>query len=80
MKEIDDTNPTKINECEDCDRLAHYVNKVTEQFREHALVCEARIQALESMLAGALELRVRVAHLETQRTPQDNNEDDAEWY
>jgi len=75
MKEIDETpvpeseSERRINECEDCDRLAHHVNKAFGQLREHALVCQARIEALE----------LRVANLETQRTPQDEN-DDPEWF
>jgi len=69
MKEYDETKPKKINECDDCDRLAHHVNKVADQLRAHALVCQERI----------IELEKQVANLETQRTPQDEN-DDPEWY
>ena len=69
MKEIDDTKPTKINACEDCDRLAHHVNKVADQLRAHALVCQERIEALER----------QVANLEARKPPQDTNPD-PEWF
>jgi len=75
MKEIDNTplpeseSERRINECEDCDRLACHVNEVSIQLRAHALVCQKRIEALE----------LRVANLETQRTPEMEN-DDPEWF
>ena len=69
MKEIDDTNPTKINECENCDRLAIHVNGVAAHLRAHALVCQERIEALER----------QVANLEARKPPQDTNPD-PEWF
>ena len=73
MKEYDDTETPKINECEDCDRLAHHVNKVADQLRAHALVCEERILALEKEVTLLLEQR------ETARSPE-GGEVDPEWY
>ena len=35
---------------------------------------------LVELFDRVFELEKRIANLETQRTPQDNNEDDAEWY
>ena len=78
MKEIDDTDPSqsesegRINDCEDCDRLAHHVNKVTGQLRKHALVCQARIEALEVQVA---DLHHRGTVSRQQATDQD-----PEWY
>jgi polyhydroxyalkanoate synthesis regulator phasin len=60
----------KVNECEDCDRLAQHVNKVTENLRKHALVCQERIEALEK----------QVLNLEQRRVANENNQDDPEWY
>jgi hypothetical protein len=45
---------------------------------------DAALAVFHELLDGLSErleqLGVRIANLETQRTPQDNNEDDMEWY
>ena len=45
---------------------------------------DAALAVVHELLDGLSErieqLSVRIANLETQRTPQDNNEDDMEWY
>lgn len=71
MKEIDDTPAaeSEYEHCEHAEHLARFVNRMLTNLREHASVCQARIEALE----------LRVANLETQRTPQDEN-DDPEWF
>ena len=40
---------------------------------------EVLIDVMASLTAQIGELAIRIANLETQRTPQDEN-DDAEWY
>jgi chaperonin cofactor prefoldin len=37
-------------------------------------------ELLDGLSERIEQLSVRIANLETQRTPQDNNEDDMEWY
>jgi hypothetical protein len=37
-------------------------------------------ELLDGLSERLEQLGVRIANLETQRTPQDNNEDDMEWY
>ena len=74
MKEVDDT-PLPESESEYCDHaemLARHVNKVTDQLREHAMVCQARIVELEKEVTLLLEQRVTV------RAPEAT--DDPEWY
>ena len=74
MKEIDDTPPTesKYEHCEHAEHLARHVNKVTDQLRAHALVCEARIKALEAEVAD-LHHRRRVSR-------QQATDQDPEWH
>lgn len=65
MKEIDDT-PLPKSESEDLEQ------------RVRALI--GIVKDLQANAYGAIErLELRVANLETQRTPQDEN-DDPEWY
>ena len=65
MKEIDDT-PLHENESEDWKSLCE---SIVNRHAEQIMALEEKIMALE----------LRVANLETQRTPQDEN-DDPEWY
>jgi len=64
MKEVDDTDPKSESEC-------------PEWFQVWLIGFQSRVIAqLESRIA---KLNGRVANLETQRTPQDEN-DDPEWF
>ena len=74
MKEVDDTpvDESKSEYCEHAEMLARHVNKVTDQLREHAMVCQGRIVELEHALALLQEERVTV------RAPEAT--DDPEWY
>ncbi len=79
MKEIDDT-PLPETESElPVGELVARLNKVSDHI---GLALELlRKQEDRVALVGSVvdELAKRVAHLETQRTPQDEN-DDPEWY
>jgi len=72
MKEIDDT-PLPKNESEDLEERLRALERVHSQLI-------AVVKDLQANAYGAIErLQLRVANLETQRTPQDEN-DDPEWY
>jgi len=43
-------------------------------------VLEALTATLKTFRDKIVSLDKRIANLETQRTPQDNNEDDPEWF
>ena len=76
MKEIDDTPPTK-NESEVMVELdfADLLNKVAGLIFE---IDKLKLIQTDSAAKMALAL-TRIANLETQRTPQDEN-DDPEWF
>ena len=75
MKEIDDTNPTPVPplpESESEMKIEHLWNwcRATEKANDQVMV---------SLVEMINDLTLRVARLETQRTPQDEN-DDPEWF
>lgn len=69
MKEFDET-PVPEYESEDFELMRLRLTHTLSKFR-------ARIRALEM---DSKVLKIRLANLETQRTPDDNNMDDPEWY
>lgn len=69
MEEYDTTTPEKT-ESERLDAVIEHMNGALEKLREHALVCQAKIERLQ----------IQVANLEVRRPPQDMNLDDPEWY
>ena len=90
VKEIDD-NPEQEMKMQDLEDLSLKVLQLEMQVEGLWLNIEegrarnsALIQVVKDLQAnayGACErLNLRVANLETQRTPQDNNRDDMEWF
>ena len=77
MKEIDDT-PMPENESEDLNELIVAAIKHLEQStgRLWCDECKAAFKDRDEVIRA---LSLRVANLETQRTPQDEN-DDPEWF
>lgn len=76
MKEIDDT-PLPETESElPVGELVARLNKVSDHI---GLALELLRKQEERTLAIRRELSLRIANLETQRTPQDENPD-PEWY
>ena len=69
MKEIDDT-PLHENESEDLETICALLYPQVSAFIE---------VEMHRIMERLDELETRVANLETQRTPQDEN-DDPEWY
>jgi hypothetical protein len=69
MEEFDTTTPKKT-ESERLDAVIEHMNGALEKLREHALVCEARIEALD----------IRVANLEVRKTILEHRNDDEEWF
>ena len=69
MKEIDDT-PVNENESEDLNEL------IVAAIKHLGDECKAAFKDRDEVIRA---LTLRVANLETQRTPQDEN-DDQEWY
>lgn len=69
MKEIDDT-PVNENESEDLNEL------IVAAIKHLGDECKAAFKDRDEVIRA---LTLRVANLETQRTPQDEN-DDPEWY
>ena len=69
MKEIDET-PLPENESEDLNEL------IVAAIKHLGDECKAAFEDRDERIR---ELTLRVAHLETQRTPQDEN-DDPEWF
>ena len=76
MKEIDDT-PAPESETEDLETISALLYPQVSAF------IEMNIHPLERLTRQLVErieaLELRVANLETQRTPQDEN-DDPEWF
>jgi hypothetical protein len=69
MKEIDDTPvPESESECPDCAALRLVLAELMAEASKWPTITQ-----------GQKALARRVANLETQRTPQDEN-DDPEWY
>ena len=69
MKEIDDT-PVNENESEDLNEL------IVAAIKHLGDECKAAFKDRDEVIRART---LRVANLETQRTPQDEN-DDPEWY
>jgi len=69
VKEIDDT-PVNENESEDLNEL------IVAAIKHLGDECKAAFKDRDEVIRA---LTLRVANLETQRTPQDEN-DDPEWY
>tara|TARA_Y100001951_G_scaffold26049_1_gene20166 strand:- start:352 stop:564 length:213 start_codon:yes stop_codon:yes gene_type:complete len=69
MQEIDDTEPPESeSECPDCAALRLILAELVVEVRKWPTIEQ-----------GQKALALRVANLETQRTPQDEN-DDPEWF
>lgn len=76
MKEIDDT-PLHKNESEwDLDAM---FDSIAIQIRQLTEVLAAISATMATFRTKIEELELRIANLETQRTPQDEN-DDPEWF
>jgi len=58
-----------FDHCEHANSLAKFTNRMLDNLREHAAVCQERIEALT----------LRVAHLEARKPPQDLSSD-PEWF
>ena len=69
MKEYDDTPEPKSESEQMFEHVSDAVDTLNRQLQ----------QQLDQMNERLEQLAVRIANLETQRTPQDEN-DDAEWY
>ena len=65
---------SEYEHCEHAEQLARHVNKITSQLREHALVCEQRIIALER----AIEMLI--ARMPGGEQSDLDPSDDPEWY
>ena len=80
MKEIDDT-PVSKSESED--EIRSQLTAQMVSLVEMNTEMNARILRLEKRVKAAeldrIDLDLRIANLETQRTPQDEN-DDPEWF
>ena len=69
MKEIDDTPPPE-SESEDLNKM------IVDAIKHLGDECKAAFKDRDEVIRA---LTLRVANLETQRTPQDHN-DDPEWF
>ena len=70
MKEVDDTPVGESeSECHECDALRLVLAELVEEASKWPTISQ-----------GQKALALRVANLETQRTANESNQDDPEWY